>query len=352
VRGAALGLAVAAIVPVVLLNLVFPEHARQPFSFASYVSVPLWCAGALLLTRRLPSERPFRVAVLAYLTAVTAVWLLPNPLGDNSIRLLSLFGGPLLLAILLSRRPRVPIAIVVIMLGASAYWQVIAAARELWQSAGDPSTRAAYYEPLADWLRTNGGERARIEVPTTLNSWEAAYLAPEFNLARGWLRQLDRTRSSIFYEDRLTRDRYHRWLRRNGVRYVALADAPPHQFARDERRLVLRGPGYLEPRWSSEHWRVYEVADPRPLVQDLGYGEARLVSMRPEWFSLRVGEPGRFKVLVRGSPFWELTRGEGCVGLQGRWASVRADEPGLVRVGMDFSVGDAWRAAAGSSDTC
>ena len=37
-------------------------------------------------------------------------------------------------------------------------------------------------------------------MPPTANHWESAYLAPKFDLARGWLRQLDTTRDDIFYD--------------------------------------------------------------------------------------------------------------------------------------------------------
>ena len=53
------------------LNLAFPESGEFPFAFTSYIGVPLWCAGALLVTRGLPGERQFRAAVWAYLLAST-----------------------------------------------------------------------------------------------------------------------------------------------------------------------------------------------------------------------------------------------------------------------------------------
>jgi hypothetical protein len=331
---------------------VFPEQAQQPFSFQSFATIPIWCAGAIYITRD-TGERRFHLAVIAYMLATALVWLVPNPLGDNAIRLVSLFGGPVLLAILLAHRERLPVLLAGLVLLTGAYWQGVAAVRELVQSAGDGSTQASYYEPLADWLRDHGGKRARIEVPPTLNSWESAYLAPDFQLARGWLRQLDRTRSSIFYEDNLTNRRYREWLRRNGVRYVALADAPIHEFADDERKLILREPGYLEPRWVSEHWRVYEVDDPRPLVRGMYGARAKLVSLTTDSFTLQVQSAGTFKVLVRGSPFWEMPRRhDGCVGKHGKWTTVRTYRPGRVRVEVSFSVASAWRSAAGQPDTC
>ncbi len=356
INRAALAAGAAAIAPVLLLNLAFPETARQPFSFFSFIAVPLWCVGGpLYLTRSLPQERGFRITVVAFVLATTLVWLFPNPLGDNAIRPLWLFGGPVLLAILLARRPlrgrRFPLLVAVVACLLAGYWQVSYAAKELIQSAGDPSTQASYYKPVERWLRAHGGERARIEVPTTLNTWEAAYLAPDFQLARGWLRQLDSTRGSIFLKDRLSNHRYRHWLRANGVRYVALADAPSHKFGLTEHDLVASGPDYLKLRWTSAHWRVYEVRHHEPLVQS-DRGRATLAALRPESFRLQVQEPGRFTVLVRGSPFWALERGKGCVGERGRWTTVRAKRPGPMRVAIDFSLKGTLESAAGSATRC
>ena len=64
-------------------------------------------------------------------------------------------------------------------------------------------------------------------MPPTANHWESAYLAPNFELARGWLRQLDTTRDDIFYAEGALNERsYGRWLRSNAIPYVALPDAP------------------------------------------------------------------------------------------------------------------------------
>ncbi|MGH2962624.1 MAG: hypothetical protein ACRDL3_10615, partial [Solirubrobacterales bacterium] len=321
------------------------------FSFAAFSPILLYGAVVLYLTRGLAEERRFRAVVVAFVIATALVWLIPNPLGNNAVRLPALFGGPLLLAIMLARRPRVPTVVAVLILATAAFWQFLAPARDLAQSAGDASTKAEYYNGLEDWLRSHGGKQARIEVPTTLNTWEAAYLAPEFQLARGWLGQLDRARNGVFYDDRLTHERYEQWLERNGVRYVALPDAPLQQDARPERRLIRDRPPYLEPRWSSPHWRVFEVADPRPLVRS-AFGEARLLSLRPESFTLRVERPGAFTVLARPSPFWEVTRGNGCIGERGRWTTVTVNRPGTVRAEVGFSMGGALRSAARSSRTC
>ncbi|HEX2435975.1 MAG TPA: hypothetical protein VHI76_04910, partial [Solirubrobacterales bacterium] len=133
---AALVVAAVAALPVVVLNLVFPDESRQPFSFAAFFPVLLYLAVVLHITRGSEHERRFRWVVIAYAVATAVVWLVPNPLGNNAIRLPALFGGPLLLAIMLSRRPRVPTVVTVLILATAAFWQFLAPVRDLAQSAG------------------------------------------------------------------------------------------------------------------------------------------------------------------------------------------------------------------------
>jgi hypothetical protein len=360
--------AAAALALVAVLYLAFPGAGREPFSFSAYVAVPLWCVAALYLMWGRRVEREFRIAVLGYLAMTTLLWLVPNAVGGNVTRLGALFGGPVLAAVLLSsggipafassggmlsslQAKPLRMAVIVLALAGSAYWQVQAAARDVIESLGDPSTERVYYRPLAQWLRSHGGLATRIEIPPTLNHWESAYLAPDFQLARGWLRQLDRTRNDIFYEGRLSHARYLGWLRRNGVHYVALSDSKLDYAAEDERDLIADSPPYLRLRAFLPGWRVYEVRGADSL-EALGAGRARLLSLGPQSFELRVREPGRFIVRVRSTPYWRITGGAGCVGRAGEWTLVRADRKGLLRASIAFSVGRAGRAATGGRPRC
>src|SRR5882757_3315248 len=97
--------AAVALALTVVPNLAFPEPGRFPFATSSFISIPIWCAGALFLTWRLDGEARLRRVVIGYAVAGTAVFLLPNALGGNAVRLGALFGGPVLAAILLSHRP-------------------------------------------------------------------------------------------------------------------------------------------------------------------------------------------------------------------------------------------------------
>jgi hypothetical protein len=343
---------------VIVPNLAFPEGGQFPFAFSSYVAIPLWCGGALIVTHGLAAEeRQLRRVLLAYLLAATVLWLAPNPLGGNAVRLGALFGGPVLAAAVLAHRPRLaalPTLLLATTLAGGLYWQLTASVNQIARSVGDPSTSAAYFAPVSGWLRAHGARAARVEVPPTANHWEAAYLAPGFELARGWLRQLDTTRDDIFYGDDqpLTGRTYRAWLHENAIRYVALPDAPLDYSSIAERRLILRDPPYLLSRWSDAHWRIYEVRHPAPLVQPLGSGVATIRQVSHSGFALDVSRPGEFLVRVAFTPYWSIEHGHGCLLRHGEWTLARASQPGVFRVAADFSLSRAWNAVIGARKTC
>jgi hypothetical protein len=355
---AAIWVACLAIGLVLVPNLAFPESGQFPFAFSSYVAIPLWCGGALFVIRGLGGEeRQLQRVLAAYLLAATVLWLAPNPLGGNAVRLGALFGGPVLAAVVLARRPslsRFSTLVLAAALAGGLYWQVTASVNQIARSVGDPSTASAYFTPVAAWLREHDGRAARIEVPPTANHWESAYLAPGFELARGWLRQLETTRDDVFYDDDepLTDRTYSAWLHDNAIRYVALPDAPLDYSSVAERRLILREPSYLEPRWSDAHWRVYEVRDPAPLLQPLGAGTAQISWLGRSGFALHVTQPGEFLVRVAFTPYWSIARGSGCLLRHGEWTLARASHPGVFRVAADFSLSRAWNAMTGARKTC
>jgi hypothetical protein len=349
----ALGVAALALALTVVPNLAFPEPGQFPFVFSSFVAIPLWCAGALYVTRGMPEERQLRRVILCYLLAATLVWLTPNALGGNAVRLGALFGGPVLAAVVLARRPRVAPIMVALAMAGSLYWQLTASVTQIARSVGDPSTKSEYFQPAASWLRAHGAEGLRIEVPPTANHWESAYLAPSFELARGWLRQLDTTRDDIFYDEGELNDRaYSRWLRSNAISYVALPDAPLDYSSTTEQRLIQQAPDYLRLRYRSEHWRIYTVRNRKPLVASLGTGRAQTMWVGRQGFALHVGTPGEFLVRVNFTPYWSISRGSGCILRHGDWTVARASRPGVFRVDADFSLGRAWNAVTGARKTC
>lgn len=360
---AALGAAAVALVLTVAPNLAFPEPGTFPFVSSSFVAIPAWCAGALFLTWRADGEARLRRVIVGYAVASTAIFLTPNALGGNAVRLGALFGGPVLAAVLLSHRPlprphpRVPAwfytAVLVVTLVGSLYWQFTASVSQIARSVGDPSTEESFFAPASRWLMAHGGRGTRIEVPPTANHWESAYLAPKFELARGWLRQLDTARDDIFYKEGvLTHRSYERWLRNNAIRYVALPKAPLDYSSAAERRIILSDPAYLHERFHDRHWRIYEVVEPEPLVAPLGSGRGSADSVGPQGFALNVTKPGEFLVRVNFTPYWSIGDGAGCLLRHGNWTIARVARPGTFSVDADFSLGGAWNAMTGARKTC
>jgi hypothetical protein len=356
----AVGAGALALVLTVAPDLAFPEGGQFPFVFSSYVAIPAWCLGATILTQGVrEEERQLRRVIAGYLLVSTLIWLTPNAMGGNAVRLGALFGGPVLAAVLLSRRPRPTVPLwafaltLSLTLAGSLYWQFDASVAQIARSVGDPSTAKAYFQPAARWLRAHDAQGMRIEVPPTANHWESAYLAPKFELARGWLRQLDTTRDDLFYDTQeLNAATYGAWLRSNAISYVALPDAPLDYSSEEEKRLILRGPSYLTLRFRSQHWRIYEVRDPKPLVAPLGAAAAETLWFGRQGFALGVTRPGEFLVRVNFTPYWSIARGSGCIIRHGDWTVARASRPGVFRVAADFSVGRAWNAVTGAKKTC
>ncbi len=128
------------------------------------------------------------------------------------------------------------------------YWQLTASVSQIARSVGDPSTSAAYFAPgRRAGCATTAARGVRVEVPPTANHWESAYLAPEFELARGWLRQLDTTRDDIFYDDDgLTASRLPGLAaRRTRSATWPFPTRPLDYSSVAERRLILARPPYL-----------------------------------------------------------------------------------------------------------
>ncbi|HEY2717351.1 MAG TPA: hypothetical protein VGI73_14115 [Solirubrobacterales bacterium] len=359
---AALAAGALALVLTLAPNLAFPEPGQFPFVFSSFIAIPLWCGGALILTDGVRGEeRQLRNVVIGYLVASTALWLVPNALGGNAVRLGALFGGPVLAAVLLSRRPRATVptwffwSVLAVTMVGSLYWQVTASVSQIARSVGDPSTQASYFQPAAHWLRSHGAAGKRIEVPSTANHWEAAYLAPSFDLARGWLRQADTTRDDIFYDEGdLTNRTYSSWLRDNAISYVALPDAPLDYSSVAEKRLILAEPPYLRLRDVTEHWRLYQVVHPKPMIQPLDGGRAATKWVGRQGFALDVTHPGLFLVRFNFTPYWSIERGAGCL-LRASgtgWTLARTTHTGVLRVNADLSLGSAWNAVTGARKTC
>ncbi len=330
------------VLPVLLVVLpiavLFPEGGWEPFA-ASSVTATLAVTLAFLYV--LPKqERLLRVGGYVYLAA-TVLSIVPTPMGSNIDRYAVLLAGPLLLCALGRdgfTRPGRPLAAVVLAVLGILTWTVWGPVRETTGVIGDASTSTAYYTPLKRFLRAHGGSLLRIEVPFTHSHWEAALLAPEFELARGWERQLDTKYDPIFFKEGLTPAAYRAWLDANAVSYVALPDVRLDGSSDEEAALIRKGLPYLREVFRSAHWRVFKVLDPTPLVS----APAVLTALGHSSLTMRFAGAGRALVRLHYTRYWTVARGEACVeSAPGGWTAVSARKPGVVRVVASFSLGRA-----------
>ena len=135
-----------------------------------------------------------RAAVLGVLVGAFVV---PTPFGQNALRL-GVLAGPSVLA--LAHRKRVPVLALAVVGVGLLYLQWLPAVRAVAEAHGDPSTRLAFQAEARDFLARVAKPGERVEVPMTVNHWEAADLAKVVPLARGWERQLDQKANPIFYD--------------------------------------------------------------------------------------------------------------------------------------------------------
>jgi hypothetical protein len=335
---AGLTLALPAFLVVLPLEALFPEGGWEPFAASSVIAT---LAVTLAFLYALPrEERLLRIGGYVYLGA-TVCSIAPTPMGSNIDRYAVLLAGPLLLCALgrdgFTRHGR-PLVAVALAVGGIVTWTVWGPVRESTGVIGDPSTSAAYYTPLKDFLRAHGGSLVRVEIPFTHSHWEAALLAPEFELARGWERQLDTKYDPIFFKNPLAPSAYRAWLQNNAVGYVALPDVRLDGSSDEEAALIRKGLPYLREVFRSVHWRVFAVLDPTPLVS----APAVLTALDHDSFTMRFAAAGRTLVRLHYTRYWTVVRGSACVeSAPGGWTTVSARTPGVVRVVASFSLGRA-----------
>ncbi|HEY1511356.1 MAG TPA: hypothetical protein VGF93_20275 [Solirubrobacteraceae bacterium] len=331
VRAAVPGLLViiAALLPVALLSVAFPEGGSEPFTLATLWPIPAIALVAIVL---IPKRQVTLLAGIAlYALGCIAAYKVDTPVGSNAARLGPLLAGPLA-ALLWIRHRKAFLLVAALPL---LYFQWQAPIRDVRTSAGDPSVKISYYRPLLAFLEKQSGPPFRVEIPFTRFHWEAYEVAPKFPLARGWERQLDIKYNSLFYNGRLTAATYDAWLHQLAVRYVAVSDADLDYSAHQETNLIDRGLPYLQLVFRSAHWHVYAVSKPTPIAQ----GPASLQQLGPNSLTLNASRAGTVDLRVRFTPYWALGEGSGCVIDNGGFTELRLRSAGPVRLVTHFSLG-------------
>ncbi len=276
------GVIVAALLPVGLIAIAFPEGGVEPFGWSTMLPV-LALAAAAFATAPRESVR-LRAGVAIYGLAVIGSFLVPSPVGSNVARLGAFLAAPLATLLWWDGRRRL-LAILILPL---LYLGWEAPVRDLTSASNDQSTSTQYYAPLVQFLRHQHGPPFRIEIPFTQFHWEAYVVATHFPLARGWERQLDVKDNPIFYGGYLTAASYERWLDANAVRFVAAPDAQLDYSAQAEMALIDHGLPYLHLVMRSPHWRVYAVAHATPIVD----GPATLTALGPDSLTIHADRAG------------------------------------------------------------
>jgi hypothetical protein len=326
-------------VPLVALGVVqglFPEGGSFPFpwwAFLPTVSLALVCAWVIP-----EREQVLRAGLVLYAVACTGAFLVPTAMGANAARLGALILGPVLVAAAGRERGRAVLLLAAPLI--AFQWQ--APVRDLLELRSDRSVSASYYEPLLGFLRTQEPVGPfRVEVPLTANKWEAAYVASDFPIARGWERQLDQERNGLFYEDSLEPAAYSTWLQRNGVRFVAVPQLPDRAFdpaGLGEVELIREGRApFLDLVWGSADWRVYEVVGDTTLVD----GPGRMTELTVDSFTVDIDRVWPLLVKVRWSDHFAVDDdAPACLEESpDGWTVLRPDGVGPVTVTAGLSLG-------------
>jgi hypothetical protein len=324
--------AATAVVPVLTAAVLFPGQGTMPFPSWDFIQVAALFAVLWVLIPR--HERALRIGAALYALAIAGSFVVASPLGGNITRLGEGLGAPLAICALWPRR-RWLLAAGIVPLVALQWTPAFAA---FTTGASEPSREATYFAPLLQFLHAHDSPPARVEVVPLRFHWEAAYVAPQFPLARGWERQLDTADNALFYSpNRLTGAEYTNWLRDNGVRYVALADTEPDYAARAEARLLDEPLAGVGAPVRVGHWRVFEVRDSPGLVD----GPAQLVRLAGGHVDLDVTAPATVVVRVRYDRRWALIGGGGCITpAAGGWTEVHATRSGPFHLTLGL-LGDA-----------
>ena len=310
-------ISIAAAGPTIIVGLLFSNGGSMPFGpgqavlavLASLIvvaacrDVPVVCWGGLLSA-----------------VFVAVAYLVPNPVGSNAARLAELLAPAALVAV--SALPGGAVAALCVFVMVPQPLLYLDEVRARGEAALDP----AFYAPLAEQLearRISGP----VEVVPMRRHGEAAAMPAVVPLARGWLRQVDFGRNSVFYDGSIDERSYRRWLDDNAISWVALARGEHDWAAGKEAALVRAGLPYLRQVWVNQTWTLYEVTDASPVVSFPG----RVLGRGPDWITLDLPAAGEYDLRVYWSRW--LSASTGCLerGPAG-WTQVVVEQAEVVHI--------------------
>jgi hypothetical protein len=332
VAGQAVAMTAAAAMPVALVTMLFGDSGWFPFRGGHFAATLI----TLTLVATIP-RRTVRVGAAVAIITAAVVFVVPNPLGGNFVRLPQIVAVPLAVAAVPAVRKRWR-ALFAVVVAAGVVWSVhpgVVAAVDWW---GDDSIEGAYHQPLIDEVRRrnrDGEPIGRLEVPFTENHWESLFVAPEVPFARGWERQIDLDRNEPLYDEDLTSGEYRAWLLANGVRWIAIPDVSLDHAGQPEQRAIDGAPldeiGWLTLVWSNDDWRLFEIDDYVPIVE----APAELIVQGTDSLIVRTPRQSTVTIRYRYTDYLTIT-GAACVAPDGHgWIVAELPAAGEYRLAVD-----------------
>jgi hypothetical protein len=117
--------------------------------------------------------------LVVYAAAAVPLFVIANPLGGMFGRVAEAFAPAVVLVLGAAYRRRLLALLAVPLLA----WQATPALAAVHSSSSDLSSQRAYYQSQLAHVSTGHAVEC-LEIPFTLNHWEAAYVAPSIPLAR------------------------------------------------------------------------------------------------------------------------------------------------------------------------
>jgi hypothetical protein len=286
-----------------LVQRMFPERGRFPFSIEEFAAAGGFCLLGIALTWRIAGARSLRWIFVVYLAACTVAFAVSSPVGENVARLR--FVAAPIAVLTLSLRNWRPRLLCACLLALALSWNLTPLAASFVRAVDDPAAHAAYWAPATRYLRGHLLPGYRVEAVDTANHWPAYFLAgARIPLVRGWFRQEDFPQNRVLY-GRFGATTYLRWLRRMSVRYVVLTSRSPDYSARGEAKLLESGRSRLRIVFSTPSVRVFAVPASHPLVSP----PARVLELGYSTIRLAVPRAGTYRLGVSFTPYWRSRAG-------------------------------------------
>ena len=150
---------IGAVAATLALALAFPTGGYQPFTFDSFIWIPIACAVCIAV---LPvGETTLRVGFVLYAIVAILAFAVSTPFGSNAIRLGAIFAGPVMALALYRRRP-----LSCCCSQRRCFGGMVGDPPRRRAAAGDPSTERAFYRRWSPSSRTSrrrsrSGSRSR-----------------------------------------------------------------------------------------------------------------------------------------------------------------------------------------------